>query len=217
MPISRWSIPSWISIRIRDGSTSTSSNPFLRDDKLDSKTAHEIGQRLLESFDGFQGVVCTHTDRSQLHNHIVLNSVNWKTGRKWQSGKSDLYHLRELSDNLCREYGLSVLEKSKGWQQSGEYRARETSWKQRLAQDIAACLKNSTNRQDFLHNLDDLGLDADFGKKNIMFIVREEATGRYGLKKEMSCGNQKLMSYGDFSKENIENTLKVNDKLTWQG
>jgi hypothetical protein len=46
---------------------------FAADDKLNSKTAHEIGQRLLGSFDGFQGVVCTHTDRNQLHNHIVLS------------------------------------------------------------------------------------------------------------------------------------------------
>ncbi|NJD01574.1 MAG: hypothetical protein FIA99_02980 [Ruminiclostridium sp.] len=63
---------------------------FSVDDKLNSKIAHEIGQRLLENFDGFQGVVCTHTDRSQLHNHILLNSVNWKTGRKWQSSRNDI-------------------------------------------------------------------------------------------------------------------------------
>ena len=190
---------------------------FSVDDKLNSKTAHEIGQRLLESFDGFQGVVCTHTDRSQLHNHIVLNSVNWKNGRKWQSGKNDLYRLRELSDSLCRQYGLSVIDISKGWQQSGEYRAKGSSWKQVLAQDIAVSLEKSANRQDFLHNLDVLGLDADFGRKNIMFFVRENAAGRYGLKKEMSCENKKLMSYGDFSKENIENALHVNSRLIKQG
>jgi len=190
---------------------------FAVDDKLNSKIAHEIGQRLLESFDGFQGVVCTHTDRNQLHNHIVLNSVNWKTGQKWQSSKNDLYRLRELSDSLCREYRLSVIDKSRGWQQSGEYRVKGASWKRTLAQDIAGCLEQSANRQDFLHNLDMLGLDADFGRKNIMFFVRENAAGRYGLKKEMSCENKKLMSYGDFSRENIKNTLWVNNRLIKQG
>lgn len=190
---------------------------FATDDKLNSETAHEIGQRLLESFDGFQGVVCTHTDRNQLHNHFVLNSVNWKTGRKWQFSKNDLYRLRKLSDSLCREYGLSVIDKSKGWQQSGEYRAKGASWKRMLAQDILFSLEKSTNWQDFLHNLDMLGLDADFGRKNIMFFIGKNAAERYGLKKEMSCENKKLMSYGDFSKENIENTLKVNSKLTRKG
>lgn len=86
-----------------------------------------------------------------------------------------------------------------------------------LALDIAACQEKSANRQDFLHNLDELGLDADFGRKNIMFFVRENAARRYGLKKEMSCENKKLMSYGDFSKENIENTLWVNGRLIKQG
>ena len=50
-----------------------------------------------------------------------------------------------------------------------------------------------------------------------MFLVCENAAGRCGLKKEMSCENKKLMSYGDFSKENIEKTLRVNDRLTRQG
>lgn len=86
-----------------------------------------------------------------------------------------------------------------------------------LAQDIAACLEKSANRQDFLHNLDMLGLDADFGKKNIMFFIGKNAAERYGLKKEMNCENRNLMSYGDFSKENIESTLKVNDKLIKHG
>ena len=194
---------------------------FAVNDELNSATAHEIGRRLLESFTGFQGVVCTHTDRSHLHNHIVLNSVNWQTGRKWQSSKADLLHLREYSDKLCMEYGLSVIEKGKGWQRSGEYRANDKtiSWKQCLAQDVAQCLKLSSNRQEFIHGLDGLGLDADFGKTNVMFFIRENGAKRYGLNKEMSCGNNRLMSYGDFSKNNIENMLRCNNiliTLGWQ-
>lgn len=186
-------------------------------DKLDAVTAHEIGVKLLNHFEGFQGVIATHTDRKQLHNHIVLNSVDWQTGRKWQSSKSDLYRLREASDRLCIEYGLSVIDKSKGWQQSGEYRAGDKSWKRQLAQDIADCLEQSSTRQDFLHNLDDLGLDADFGKSNIMFYVRKDGAARYGLSKEVSCENKRLMCYGDFSKDNIENTLNCNNELIRMG
>lgn len=171
---------------------------FSEFDKIDSKTAHEIRQKLLDSFEGFQGVVSTHTDRKQLHNHIVLNSVNWQTGRKWQSGKQDLYRLRSLSDKLCVEYGLSVLDKSSSWQAAGEYRAGDKSWKYKLAQDIAYCLRTSFNQQDFQHRLNDIGLDADFGRKNVMFFVRKDGAIRYGLSKEMSCGNGKLMTYGDF-------------------
>lgn len=115
------------------------------------------------------------------------------------------------------EYGLSVLEKSRGWQASGEYRAGDKSWKYKLAQDIAECLKTSFNQQDFQHRLNDMGLDADFGRKNVMFFVRKDGAMRYGLSKEMSCGNDKLMSYGDFSKENIENAWKSNEALAGLG
>ncbi|MDD3253411.1 MAG: relaxase/mobilization nuclease domain-containing protein [Lachnospiraceae bacterium] len=186
---------------------------FSEFDKLDSKTAHEIGKRLLAEFKGFQGVVCTHTDRKQLHNHIVLNSVNWQTGRKWQSGKRDLYRLRELSDRLCKEYGLSIIGNSQSWQASGEYRAGENSWKYKLAQDIAACLQTSFSRQDFLHRMNDIGLDADFGRRNVIFFVRKAGGVRYGLDKEVSCGNTKLSTYGDFSKENLESAWKSNSVL----
>lgn len=86
-----------------------------------------------------------------------------------------------------------------------------------LAQDIAACLERSFNRQDFLHRLNEIGLDADFGRKNIMFFVRKDGVGRYGLKKEVCCENRRLMSYGDFSKVNIDNILQVNAGLAEQG
>lgn len=56
---------------------------FSINDKLTGETAHEIGQKLVQNFDGFQGVVATHTDKAHIHNYIVLNSVNWKTGHKW--------------------------------------------------------------------------------------------------------------------------------------
>jgi hypothetical protein len=88
---------------------------FSLSDDLTGETASEIGQMLLATFDGFQGVVATHTDRQHIHNHIVLNSVNYKTGLKWQQSKKDLQLLKDKSDQQCRDYGLSVIEKGNGW------------------------------------------------------------------------------------------------------
>lgn len=190
---------------------------FSEHDKLDSKTAHEIGQKLLNRFDGFQGVVATHTDKKQLHNHIVLNSVNWQTGRKWQHSRQDLLELRKFSDKLCEEYGLSIISKVNSWQTSGEYQAGAKSWKFMLAKDIANALERSFNRSDFIHALDDLGIDADFGRNNIMFIISKEGSHRYGLDKELSCQNFKLSAYGDFSYSNIQNKLEVNNAILYLG
>jgi len=71
---------------------------FSLSDDLTGQVAHNIGQKLLNSFDGLQGVVATHTDRQHTHNHMILPSVNFKTGLKWQQSKKDLQNLKDLSD-----------------------------------------------------------------------------------------------------------------------
>lgn len=174
---------------------------FALDDKLTYETAHEIGKKLLEEFEGFQGVVATHTDKHHIHNHFILNSVNIKTGHKWQMSKADLFKLRARSDELCREYNLSVIQQGRGWKSYGEY--TRTGWKQQLAQSIADSLKISTSRQDFIHAMDDKGIGVDFGRTNILFTMPD---GK-------QCGNMKLMAYGDFSKQNIESHWKYNQSI----
>lgn len=178
---------------------------FSIDDKLTPETAHEIGQKLLASIDGYQGVVATHTDRRHLHNHIILNSVNFQTGYKWQQTPKDLKELKDFSDKLCREYGLSIIEKDKGngWKSYGENKASYSrkSWKVELAKDVAECIARSVNRQEFIHFLKERGIEADFGHGNVMFFLNN------GLK----CGSDKLMAYGDFSIDNIKKYLEFND------
>lgn len=186
---------------------------FPDNENITPELAHEIGRKYIESlpqFENFQVVMATHTNEPHLHNHIIVNSVNIKTGSKWQFSKADLEFLREQSDALCRAYGLSVIERgNRGHKSYGEYTAYKNgaSWKAKLAADIASCLEDSKSMVDFLHRLNEYGIDADFGKKNIMFTIR---AGTYGLNKDMMCSNFKLMSYGDFSKQNIEDYFKVN-------
>ena len=62
----------------------------------------------------YQVVVATHLDTGTYHNHFVVNSVNMFTGKKFNCNKGAYYHFRELSDGLCREYGLTIIEKPKG-------------------------------------------------------------------------------------------------------
>lgn len=193
---------------------------FSDNDKLSPETAHEIGRKFIASlpqFQDFQVVMATHTNEEHLHNHIIVNSVNIKSGSKWQFSKEDLKFLRERSDEFCRTYGLSVIEHgSRGHKSYGEYTAYKSgvSWKEKLAVDIASCMENSKSRTDFLHKLDALGIDADFGDKNVMFTVSKDI---YGLDKEMKCSNFKLMSYGDFSKQNIESHFKFNSGVVQYG
>lgn len=78
--------------------------------------AHEIGVRLAKQLWGekYQVLVATHLDKaSHIHNHFLINTVSFVDGKKFYRSNKDYYDMRKISDALCREYGLSVVEKPK--------------------------------------------------------------------------------------------------------
>lgn len=83
--------------------------------EVSPEIAHEIGVKLAkEIWSEYQVLVATHFNTGTYHNHFVINSVNMFTGKKFDCNKGAYYHFRELSDKLCAEYGLTVIEKPKG-------------------------------------------------------------------------------------------------------
>ena len=78
--------------------------------------AHEIGMQLARELwgDRFQVVVATHLDREHLHNHFVINSISFKDGKRYHDCNDTYRLMREASDRLCREHGLSIVEEPKG-------------------------------------------------------------------------------------------------------
>ena len=78
--------------------------------------AHEVGVRLAEKMwgDRFQVIVATHLNTECLHNHFVVNSVSFADGKHYHDNKTNLRLLRQHSDELCREYALSVIEHPSG-------------------------------------------------------------------------------------------------------
>ncbi len=84
-----------------------------RPGEVTPEQCHEIGIRLAREMwgDRYQVVVATHLDRSHLHNHFALNSVSFHDGGKYNSCKAATQRLRDVSDKLCREYGLSIVER----------------------------------------------------------------------------------------------------------
>ena len=81
--------------------------------EVSPETAHEIGVKLAKEMwgDRFEIIVTTHLDKEHLHCHFCFNSVSFRDGGKYNYSKTEQKRLRELSDRLCREYGLSVIEK----------------------------------------------------------------------------------------------------------
>ena len=176
-------------------------------DDLTPEMAFQIGREYiagLKQWNDYQVVMAVHTNTENLHIHYVINSVNSRDGTKWQCSKQDLKHFRQQSDELCRKYNLHTIEHGKrGHQSSGEYAAYQkgASWKAMLAADIAECMEQATSRADFHHLLDERGIEADIGKASTLFTIK---AGTHGLKKEMCCGDKKLLGYGDFSAAAID-------------
>lgn len=78
--------------------------------------AHEIGVKFVsEMFKDYEAVVATHQNTNHIHNHFIINSVSCKYGKKYNNNRTNLAKLRHISDSICAEYGLSVLDEDIGY------------------------------------------------------------------------------------------------------
>jgi hypothetical protein len=142
--------------------------------EIDAKTANRIGYELAMSFTKGKHafVVCTHVDKAHIHNHIIFNSTTLNCARKFkdffQSGKA----LRRISDLLCVENGLSVIENPKPSRGSysdwlGENKA--PTWKEALKQQIDNVLPSCATFADFLSAMKSAGYVVDDKRKYLSF------------------------------------------------
>lgn len=134
--------------------------------------AHEIGMKLAAHLWGgrYQVIVATHLDKeNHLHNHFVLNTVSFVDGIKYHRTKKDYHDMQTVSDELCREYRLSVIEnpqygKSK---QYGEWRAEQEqrpTWRGLIRADIDEAIRQSMTERQFFDNLRKKGYEVKIGK-----------------------------------------------------
>lgn len=125
--------------------------------------AHSIGLETAKRMWGenFEVVVTTHLNTENLHNHFVVNSVSFRTGRKFENHVSDHYRLREISDEICYERGKSVLEDAYFYGgEKGAYWARKSgklTHREILRRDVEHCLSVSRTVQDVLTRLESMG------------------------------------------------------------
>jgi len=143
------------------------------EDEVDAETAHRIGCELAENLwgDRFEVLVATHQNVHCLHNHIVINSVSFTDGKKYNDCKRTYNIIREESDRLCRENDLSVIRRpQKGlskpyaeWkaEKEGQYTVRGCI---RHAIDVAA--DASLNKTEFLDILRQMGYELDLKSKH---------------------------------------------------
>lgn len=83
---------------------------FPKGEAVDPVTAHAAALKLAEYYEGYEVLVCTHTDREHIHSHFLINSVNFDTGKKLHIAKEQLQELQQRNDQVCMEFSLPVFQ-----------------------------------------------------------------------------------------------------------
>ena len=131
--------------------------------------AHEIGKQFADEILGgkYEYVLTTHIDKDHVHNHLIFNAVDFVDYHAYKSYKRIYYDMREVSDRLCKENGLSVIPPSQNKGMSyKEYTEakRGTSWKQKLKQTIDRLVITAKDYDDFLRLMQEAGYEIRPGK-----------------------------------------------------
>lgn len=178
---------------------------FSPDDSLTPEQAHQIGVELAKRmFPDYQVVIATHTDRNHLHNHIIVNSCNLVTGQKWYSNKKSLSDIRKESDRLCKQHGLSVIDKQskyKGIDRTTYTLATQgKSWKVQLVKDLTEAVGCCTSKEAFIRYLEQHGYSVRY--RDVHITIR-----KHGEKKGIRVDTLAKQFGEKFTKENLEKAM----------
>ena len=166
--------------------------------------AHEIGVKLANEMwgDRFQVVVSTHLNTKHLHNHFVINSVSFKDGKKYYSNLSNTALLRKTSDEICEEYGLSILKEKtckSGINFENFYKKsmRDSDYYKFAKDDIDYVIEHSWTYKEFLKRLKEMGYE-------VYFRANKISVRRYPHKRNIRIER----AFGEeYSIENIKNKI----------
>jgi hypothetical protein len=157
--------------------------------------------------DKFEVVVCTHLDKDHPHNHFVVNSVSWVDGKKFDNSRKDYQRFSSLSDDLARQYGLSVIDKPQGksrhyaeWKSDQEYKPTIRSM---IKEDIDYVISESESFKEFEINLRKLGYEIKRGK----YLAVKAPGGKRFIRL------YKLSAVEDYSEETIKEKILNNSAV----
>lgn len=176
--------------RKEDGTIAYHGYQSFREGEVTPEQAHRIGIRLAEELWGerYQVLVATHVDKaSHIHSHFVINTVSFVDGRKFYRSNEDYTRMREVSDRLCREYGLSVVRRPEGRREnysawSAEKNGKPTN-RSLIRADIDRAIAASLTTAEFFQTLANMGyelkLTAESGKALQRPSLRPQGSARF--------------------------------------
>ena len=179
---------------------------FSPDDNLTPEQVHEIGrQTMLELTGGnYEFVIATHTDKDHLHNHIILNTTNTSTLKKFRWEKKTLKNLRAISDKYAARYGAKIIEptmknsytKYSAWRRQNNYRFE-------IKERLDFLLKHSLSLEDFKQKAAALNLQIDFSGKFVKYKLLDQPQQR-------NVRDDTLSKKGLYSLERIKDRISKN-------
>ena len=186
---------------------------FPKGEAVDPATAHAAALKLAEYYEGYEVLVCTHTDRAHIHSHFLINSVNFDTGKKLHIAQEQLQELRQRNDQVCADFSLPVFQPQEQKQKSktmttAEYHtaARGQSKKLQLMNIINDCMRHASSREEFIALMESEGCKVRWEKS------RRNIT--YTTPSGWQCRDRLL--FGDkYLKENMEYEFRLRTELIY--
>ncbi|MEG0594332.1 MAG: relaxase/mobilization nuclease domain-containing protein [Christensenella sp.] len=180
-------------------------------ENITPQTAHEIALKLAEFYKDFEVLIGTHIDTDHIHSHFIINSVSFETGLKFHQPASAIQELRQISDKLCMEYGLSICQPNPDRQRvkgmsAAEYHAAEKgeSWKMQLINTIDEAMRYATSKARFIEMMEAEGYAVKWTdtRKNITYTTPEGKP----------CRDDRLHEL-KYLKERMEHELRIRQEI----
>ena len=192
-----------------------------KDEQITPEQALEFGKEFAENwFSGFQTLVAVHKDKDHIHCHLVTNSVSYEDGRKLHNTKKDLERMKQLTNQMCRERGLTVAEKGKHFDGSQIEKGEVIAWskdkynlfRQQVKDSFVAdcamavlkALENCISKEKFIEKMKQFGWNVNWTEK------RKHITFQNQDGKKVRDSNLSKTFHLDISKEGLENEFNGN-------
>ena len=194
-----------------------------KDEQITPEQAFEFGKEFAENwFSGFQTLVAVHKDKDHIHCHLVTNSVSYEDGRKLHNTRKDLERMKQLTNQMCRERGLTVAEKGKHFDESQIEKGEVIAWskdkynlfRQQVKDSFVAdcamavlkALENCISKEKFIEKMKQFGWNVNWTEK------RKHITFQNQDGKKVRDSNLSKTFHLDISKEGLENEFNGNRK-----
>ena len=192
-----------------------------KDEQITPEQAFEFGKEFAENwFSGFQTLVAVHKDKDHVHCHLVTNSVSYEDGRKLHNTRKDLERMKQLTNQMCRERGLTVAEKGKHFDGSQIEKGEVIAWskdkynlfRQQVKDSFVAdcamavlkALENCISKEKFIEKMKQFGWKVNWTEK------RKHITFQNQVGKKIRDSNLSKTFHLDISKEDLENEFDRN-------